>query len=254
MPEEIKTLVVDTVSTSSSALLDALKPDLVLTECEQVSSLYKAIRAISESYYGLCLISDSYNIDDLNAFFGDVLKIDKGKNCLFVQVKDSLTSEFDRTSLKQMGFETIISRKGHAEDKRSILDAYREKVHGVEVRKRVVDVTDTLGLLLEEVDRVSEERRRGKDTKFNNIATDFVADQVSFDTEVLDSYYNKLTEVSETVEPEEYKGVKIPEEVLKKNLPHLSENTYVGASHRVWKKVKKKFGVKHSNAEEEGKE
>lgn len=251
MPEQIKTLVVDTVPASASQLYEVLKPDLVLSECEQVSSLFDAVRAISDSFFGICLICDAYKPEDLKAFFGDVLKLDRGKNCLFVQVRESLASQFDRSSLSAIGFRTVISRKGHADDRRSIIEAYKAMGHSVEVRKRVNDVDTTMGLLLDEVDRISEDRKRGRSSKFNTISPDFIADQTSFDTEVMESYYQKLTEVAETVAPQEYQGVEVPDAILKKNLPHLSKDNYSGVSTRVWAKLKKKFGVKRAKDEKD---
>lgn len=249
MPEVIKTLVVDSVNGSAEELSKILRPEIEFAESEQVSSLYKALQALDDCYFGLCLISEMYGQNDLDVFFNDIKRLQKNKGCLFVQVRELIPENFDRSSLSDTGFPTIISRKGTFGDKEALLAAYNSLVHAKEVRKKITDVKTSMDLLLHELDRVADDRKRGRQTKFNSVPGNLVSGHTMFDPEVLDNFFEKLEATAAAMPAEEIEKLDIPEKLLKEGLPGLSKEVYQGVSRRVWQRLKKKYGVKRKSEE-----
>ena len=99
-----------------------------------------------------------------------------------------------------------------------------------------------MGFLLDQIDEISRERRRGRQTKLNLIFGEMMKMHASFDESLLDRYFDMLSEQSEEAPPTEAIEVEIPDDILAKNLPGLERNVYRGQSARVWKRLLRRWG------------
>jgi hypothetical protein len=55
-------------------------------------------------------------------------------------------------------------------------------------------------------------------------------------------YFEKLAITASNTEPRGFQRIKVSSALLKKELPRLLEDRYVGVSRRVWNKLSKKLG------------
>ena len=243
MGADLVTLIVDATSANAEALANAYRPDIDFGECDFANSTHHAIQSHLQTYYKLCLVSAHFSQDDLKSFFDDVNKIERKDVCVFVQVREALEPDFDRASLIDQGFTTVISRAGTYKDKEALKAAIKVHLREFEVARRTIDVNSAIRLLLAEVHRVSEDRRRGRESTFNTLTMDFISMQTEFDAEILNKYYEALIKQCEEAKPVKVAKVKIPKKLLDKKLPNLTDESYIGVSSRVWDKIVKIHGV-----------
>jgi len=120
----------------------------------------------------------------------------------------------------------------------------KEYLRGQEIKRRIVNVDQAMSVALDAIDRAADNVRRGRKPELNKLAMDFMAYQTTYDESVLSQYFQTLSEQSEAAAPAETDKLEVPSAVLNKQLPHLKGDKYTGASHRVWKKLTRKFGRK----------
>jgi len=243
--KEIATLIVDASSAEAEAqaLRKSLAPEFAFTSVDFTNSILKALQSLCETDYHVCFISEKFPKVELEGFFRDAASLNKRTACVFVQVRESVEGAFDRTSLRQLGFTTVISRAGTRSDKQVLKDALQEFLHAREVEKRVTTIDRSLKLVLEEIDRVSRERKRGQNKIYGGIVAEFIEGQTHFDEQVLQEYYEKLASQADQRPPAEASKINVPEAVLARKLPKLEQGKYTGVSHRVWNKLLRHHGV-----------
>ncbi len=189
MGADLITLIVDANSANAEALANAYRPDVDFGECDFANSAHNAIQSHLQTFYKLCLVSEHFSHDELKSFFDDVNKIERKDVCVFVQVRETVELDFDRSSLVDQGFTSVISRAGTYKDKEALKAAVKIHLREFEVARRTVDVNSAIRLLLAELHRVSEDRRRGRASTFNTLTMDFISMQTQFDAEILHKYY-----------------------------------------------------------------
>lgn len=243
MEKTLKILIVSPGKDQAQLLTDAYNEHFMIGESHSTRTLHKAIQSHLEEDYDVCMIWEDYNTEELQSFFKDYEKLGKRKFCLFLQVKKTIPEEFDQSKLKETGFLGAVSPHANFADREYFETILQDNSYDKEIYRRKIDVTDALAVALREIDRVARDTKRGRATKFNTLSLDFISMQTEFDQQILDKYFQELSHKTEEAAPEEVFQVQIPDKVLKRQLPNLSENNYTGASDRVWKKLKKRYGV-----------
>ena len=143
-----------------------------------------------------------------------------------------------------LGFRAVISRKGTHADKANLTKVLEDSFYTREVKRRKKDVDLGLSKLLREIDRAASDSRRGVPRKLAAIRMEGIEIDTAFDPQVLESYFETLTKQTEESPPRTVEKLAIPETILRKSLPHLTADGYTGASHRVWKILAARYGVK----------
>ena len=250
--DPMKALFIDGDDTRVPTLEAALKPEFMFSEIEVTNKLSKAIALLKEQDFDAIYIHDEFERPDLEAFFNDLSQLKGWEKPICVQYKQKLGASTNRKELRILGFATIISLDCNEEDKKALEQAIVDHFHLKEVEKKTIEVNDTIDLMLKEIDAAAQDIKRGAKPSLNKIPTALVEMNTDFHTDVYEKYFEALTKTSESLEAPSEEALKIPEEILRKNLPHLSEDTYKGVSRRVWKKMMEIHGrkvAKESNAE-----
>lgn len=246
MDYNIKLLVLDPDPTHAEELAQKFMPVVPFFSHKVVISIQDALEEHLASPFEVCLISSNLDPAVAELFLSDMRVLyskSREKICAFIGVHQELPENFDMNAAIVAGYNTVVSENFDAKDREKITIALGEFMHLKQVDEHISDVEWTMKMLLAEVDRVSIDRRRGRESKFNMIASDFAANIVEFDAKILDKYFEELTEQTEKAVPGKAQIVRIPKDVLQKNLPKLMNDRYSGASRRVWKKLLKRYGV-----------
>ena len=221
---------------------------------EFTSSLRKAINSIVEEEFEICFISHAFPLDDVRAFFVDYGNIEKRSGCGFVQVHPEIKPETDIVGPQTLGFHAVVSEKGTHDDKEQLTEALQEFLFEAEIVKRKYNVDSALNVVLRKIDTAARDLKRGIKKKIDSLPAEFIEIQTEFDQEVLEGYFEKLETKTEDAEPENAQKLNVPEAILKKDLPKLDKNRYMGASNRVWKKLLRKHGATDDSPPKEDRE
>lgn len=241
---EVSALVVDSNTEGVDEFVRSLGPEVKFASVDVTASLRKAVLSHSEEEFQICFVSDRFPEQDTFSFFKDVRSIQHAAACIFVQVREEIPEDLGADALKAGGFSTAVSRRGTFKDKENLLKALEDCFYAREVKKRKLDVETGMSKLLAEIDRAAIDIRRGVPRKLAAIRMDGIELDVQFDPEVLESYFETLEKQTEAAAPRVIEKLKIPEKVLQRALPGLSAEGYKGASHRVWKMLASRYGVK----------
>lgn len=213
---------------------------------EQVSSLREAVQELLNEDYSLCFVADEFTAEELESFFKDVNQISQTKSFVVTSLVDKIGVDTQVDVRLSQGFHSVVTPQGSAHDKDSVRESINLILRSEEIKKRIIDVSDGLSVAMQAIDRVAESLKRGSRhmLKLDMLAKDFIKQQTNFDGEVLDKYYDTLSEKTEGAKPNVVEQLDIPEELVMRGLPGMKSNTYDGASHRVWGKLKNRFGLK----------
>ena len=160
---------------------------------------------------------------------------------------EATPTEMDQGLAARRGFAKAISLSASQADIDNLKIALAFEEGQKEIKQRVVEVNAALKLLAKEIDRVGQDRKRGKNTPFKKITSDFIEVQTQFAQEIMDNYYESLLKYSQDISPDalsEISEIDTPETALARNLPNLSKDKYSGVSHRVWTRLRKRHGKK----------
>ncbi len=240
----LDSLVVDNSQADAEDLIRALRPEIPIAEIKFTNSAHKAVQNHIDHAFNVCFISDRVPAEDLASFFKDIKSLKVDQRCIFVQVKKELSENFNSEPAKSLGFNGVISRQGTYKDKEELYRLTLELFKAKDIEVRKTDVKSAMKVLLRELDSVADFRRRGVTRQFNTLSMDFIADQTEVHQDILDQYFESLESQTTAAPPPEMSSIEIPQHVLKRNLPNLSESNYSGKSERVWKRLIKNFGVK----------
>ncbi len=223
------------------SLRTALSAHFEVAALESAPNLTDLLELHIKSHYDLCFLDDSLPQEHLGIFVKDYARLERGEACVFVQLRDQVGPEFDRTSLRELGFNTVVSRQINAADVIALQHALKLRGKWVEIHNRISNVEQAVALLIAHVDQISEEKRRGRTGRHKNVSAEYISKATTFDDQVLQGYYHKLLEELDKLKAPVIQSIEIPESILQLNLPELSKDSYTGASNRVWKKLKKLF-------------
>ncbi len=240
---ELAVLVIDDSQERAMDLLRSLQPEIQFTASDYTVSLRKAVLSHNEENFNVCFISEKFETADLESFFRDMAQMGKKETCFFVRVYEELAEGFQRPSLSELGFDTVISRKGAYDDKQTIQQELHKRFFEKQVEKRKLGVDEMMQMVLKEIDRTASDKRRGLDRKMVAIAMDGIELDVDYSDEVLAGYFEALEKRTEGAKPRTIDRLDIPDSVLKRALPNLTKDGYKGNSHRVWELLAQKYGV-----------
>jgi hypothetical protein len=243
---EILALVVDKNPETASALKKALEPEFMYSTFEQACTITDAFQAHAQKPIQFCIIAPGFKPEELEIFFQDIRTMGRDKECVFVELQDTLPADGSRPVTINKACVTVITRAGTLQDKEVLKHVLKEHFKGGKIREKLQDVESAMQHALSAIDKAAKDRRRGSKKPIDKTMIDFVRDQTNFDEKVLEGFYNKLADKTGTTKAPEATKIKIPDKVLKKNLPGLKEDTYDGVSTRVWDKLVKHHGLKDS--------
>ena len=248
MTEELRALAVEKRLDDANSLANTLGPEIEFSDFEFTNSILKAVRSHAEVQYEICFISEDFPVEELGPFFEDMKAMNRDLGCVFVQVRENIEPGFDRSSLQDIGIDYVISRDGTQRDKEGIGEQVSIKLGNDEIKRRVMDVSSAMDVLLRELDIAAANKKRGRQdsSQLYSLSIDFITMQTNFDEEVLSRYYQTLSKKAEEAEPSIADKLHVPDSILEKELPELSKTGYKGASHRVWKKLMRQHGVMDS--------
>lgn len=236
-----KALLVDN-DIGAKTLLEPLLKSFGLGEIELAQNFNETLQSHLSNDFEFCFISDVFPSDAVKIFFSDYQKMEKDFPCVFVQLRDTVGANVDRSSLRDFGFTSIISRSVNDSDLRALEAALRERGDIKEIQTKVGNVDLALKKVLKDIDECASEKRRGKEVTLHSIAVDFIGKEASFNDTVHSKYINKLARETSASKPQAT-VLTIPDDVLSKNAPGLTREAYTGASKRVWKRLLKRFGI-----------
>ena len=239
---EIKALFVNPNTTSCTELIKSAAPEVVMSEQKFIKTLRMAIQTIEQKDFNVIFISESFPADDLNAFLKDLKLLDK-QQLAIVQTRQALTDDFDPKPILDLGFNAVVSYKGTHRDKEQLLALEAIIKEKQQFFERVVDVRSAVRLLLNELENSIKNKVRGRDYKYNGIATQHINRETVDMEALLEEYHSALANQSDDRKESVIRKLDLPDKVVQK-FPGAEKDSYTGVSIRVWDKLAKKFGVK----------
>jgi len=215
-----------------------------ISHMEPAPNLTELLQLHINEHYDLCFLTDDLPQEHLATFINDYRKLERGESCVFAQLRDKVEADFKRTSLNEIGFTTVVSRLISQGDVIALQHALHMRGRYAKIQEKIANVEGAIQLLIKEVDKLSAQKRRGRKPLFKTVSGNFISGETKFDETVLTKYYDQLIAQTEKLAPPEATKIVVPEELLKKNLPGMTEDGYVGSSERVWKKLLRSFGLK----------
>ncbi len=237
-------LFIDQAQSRSDELTKALGPEIYFIDSLFCDSLSEGLGHLLEKNVQICFIGDGFPPDEFESFLRDIKNIPRMNRCVVTLVKETLAADINRGARAAEGVHAIISRQATTEDKHALNQAIEAIVaKGRIIDEKVHDVEEVLGNLIQQVDDVAMDRKRGVQAKFNSIVPRFVKDATNFDSEVLDNYYDALSETLEEAQspPVGFESIEVPDHLLNGKYPKLGKNSYYGASRRLWKKLSERW-------------
>ncbi|MCB9030231.1 MAG: hypothetical protein H6619_04205 [Deltaproteobacteria bacterium] len=252
--EKIPTLIISKKQSLAEEISASLKKKLQIQECDGVRTLFQGIKKHPDNLYELCIITDEFSLGEAKEFFNDMKKTRHSDACVCVRVYESLPKNWDTTEDLMVGFHVSIDKALEMKD----LDLLQRALQKGEVKrqgkKKVLKIEKSLEEVLDEIDKSAEDWKRGYHRSVKTIADRVIAVETSLDPELREVYYEQLIERSVEAEiPADFVELCIPEEILARKLPGMTEKGYQGASHRVWEILKERYGAeasKHVTAED----
>lgn len=231
-------LFVDSSKEGIFTLQQGLLPELQFSTSHGTCSLEEAFSRHVSFPYQVCFVSSTLG-EDILTFIKDIQILGRDSSCVFIQVTDQ---ELGVSPQVPYGFKTIISRKTTLEDKEAIYKALNFIPREIEVKRKSLDLQQAAILLLREIDREAQQRKRGRAAPLNKLAQGLISSYTQSDPELLQNYYNALIELTQQAVPAEPSALVLPEGILDRDLPGLGSDGYSGVSHRVWEMLLDKFG------------
>jgi hypothetical protein len=239
-----------------SALLIDLKPDAALRfkqllekhwefeRFEIASSLPEALGIVTTQGFDLCLLSNEFIGEELNAFMCDVKQGKRSSAMLLIQVREAIGATESRADLAGKRFATVITRTCSQQDRDFLALALQGLIIQREVTEKTNDSEHMAELLLRELKRVGRNLKRGREGMlFRAPLATVIKECVEFDPQVMENYVRFLDRrVSESA-PTPDVVLQIPKWLFDKKFPGLANGTYEGHSLRVWDMLVRKYGV-----------
>lgn len=242
---ELKALIIEKQPELAAALSGLLLPEVMLIGFEIRQNLHKGIQSLKDNSADVCFISEVFEGADLQAFFSDIRALKKDDEVFFVQIREVLEEGFDRKSVEELGYGAVVSRKLTEGDKASLVASVKEFLHIREIKRKRIDVTTAVKLLLLELERVYKNKKRGVSSGFRRaMVADYMSDQMDFHSDVFMGYIEALDKHTETSQPGKAKTtvLNMPESMTSRDLPGIEDGAYVGVSLRVYDMLQEKFG------------
>lgn len=201
---------------------------------------------LQEGKYQVMFYAGDISRDELGLFVRDAARIDGVKDCIAFLLCDAPGPTED-TIASVLGCAGVVGRQWIGSDQDKLREALapleKRLSEWEEVKEKFIDVHDAVQLLIREVDCVARDRKRGAGTNFNTIAPDFLEMMSEMSNDLKDRYYSELMTATKEIEPEGFNKLEVSEDILKRELPRLTKDSYSGVSRRVWTMLSKRFGA-----------
>lgn len=243
MKKVLRALVMDDGTQLAHQLRELIYPAFEVGAFQIIYTAHEGLEALINEEYNICLLPEGFSTEAASSLMSDYSKLEKELECDFIQVRESLPDNFNRSSLKAQGFASVISRQITNEDVRAIEDTLKHQVRAETIVNKSNNVKENLGLMLADLDRAAADRKRGCEKPLRSVSRDFISSETAFDEKVLKKYFNALSDESSKREPPGPTSISVPAQVLKKRAPHLSSDRYTGVSRRVWEKLLRVYGT-----------
>lgn len=243
MKLQLNGLIIDKHQDSLEELPASFKEEIEFDFVDSVNTFLKALEYHMDMEFQICLISDSFPLDEITGFLRDYEKLGRKQRCIFVQFRNRVDIEYRRESLQPVGIATVISKAGDDYDRAALLSALEPIIAELEQKELEASLESIVGHLMEEVDKVAQDRKRGAKTKLSQVYAKHIADSAKKYERIVADYFDKLAVSTQDAEPFTVTELEVPESILTKNLPHLSKAKYKGASNRVWNMLLQKHGL-----------
>lgn len=252
MEEGIRILLVAPNSASEElgeAIQENYGAHFPIEEIDAVPSLMKALTALNDEPFQLCLVSERIPADGHSSFINDLSQLADDNRCPCLLLSsigldngDSPEDKEKQPPTKPNGFHSVLSLSAEPSDRRAFEDALSRWYELLEQKRTKRDVEGAMQIILRNIDNAASNIKRGVNMKLNSLPSEFIEVRSSLDEAIYEDYLSKLEARTETAEPENEDFIEIPDTILQKDLPKLEKNTYTGASTRVWRKLLKKHG------------
>lgn len=242
MAASIRALILEQNAGWAEKIMEGLGSKFTFAAFDNAPNLTEALQLHIDNWYSMCLLPETLNAETVATFMADYAKLERQPGCVFVQVRASVDSTFDRTSLRDKGFTTVISRDINKSDIAVLEQVLHTRSVAEQIQEKIVDVEGAIKLVLSEIDRAAKEKKRGRQPKLNKLSANFVSWNANFDEQVLKTYFNSLTEKTAQHKATKQTVLHIPKDVKEKAPPLMTEEGYVGVSERVFKKLERLYG------------
>jgi hypothetical protein len=248
MSFKIPALFVDARREFPHKFSEVLWPDIQFTSFDRVVRLNEAVQKHLKTEFNICFISEQA-VEPLTDFFTDIVKLGRESSCLYVQLLQGKASESPDGVLAVptvAGFDIAV----HEEFSRLEYQALKDKLgvlcHKVELARRTNDIDSSVKLLMRLVDDAALQRKRGWVTPLRHGVTSLLRMHGEFDNTFFNGFLTTLTDSCVKATPDKRVLQKIPLPLLKRNLPALSDQGYLGVSNRVYRLLSERFGDSQS--------
>lgn len=243
MTLQLKGLIIDKHSQAHEELQEALRPDVEFGYVDVVNTFHKALEYHIDMEFHVCLIGEAFPMNEINGFLRDYDKLNRDPRCIFVQIKKHVEAEYKRDSLVAYGITTVISKDGDESDRAALTKALQPVIITFE-KKEISDSLDSMiNHLLDQVDKAAQDMKRGVPRCLHSVYGKHIAESSEKYQGLDQDFYKKLIESTSEAKPFAVSELAMPENILNKNLPHLSKSKYKGRSNRVWNMLLNKHGV-----------
>jgi hypothetical protein len=239
----IKGLFINSSLTALDEFKQAMAPEIDFEHLDVVSSVLKAVQYQMESEFQLCIISENIPAAEVESFFNDFKKLDKKTPCVFAQYRQAVAPDFERASMKNRGFDTVISVQHSSEDKEALLEALQPYLLQREFDELKAELPEVIEFLMNSISKVAIEKKRGKDKALSTVFSRYLRSSHEKFENFMELYTEQLLVSIEKARPITSIDMEVPHDVVTKNLPHLHKKGYGGHSHRVFDRMLKAHGT-----------
>ena len=160
MSASIRALILEQNAGWAEKIMAGLGDKFTFAAFDNAPNLTEALQLHIDSWYSLCLLPDTLNAETVATFMADYSKLERQPGCVFVQVRPVIEATFDRTSLRDNGFTTVISRDINKADIAVLEQILHTRSVAEQIQEKIIDVESTIKLVLSEIDRAASEKRR----------------------------------------------------------------------------------------------
>lgn len=242
---EVRTIIISKSVAITDKLQSSLAHHLGIQNCDIAKSLFEAIEAQPENLYDLFIVHQEFSFDETKLFFADINKVKYADSCVFLRSYKLLEISFDVTSVQEIGFTSAISLLFEKGDIDTIKLALNKSSKFRRLKYKMMKLEHSMQKAFEDIDQAALDWKRGYKREIYSSADKIVRLETRLDEDLKEKYYSQIIEHSITTKiPPEVMELCIPEEILQKKLPGLTENAYQGPSKRAWQRLLKKYGQK----------
>lgn len=244
MSFKISALFIDSRREFPHRFAELLWPDIQFTSFDRVGRVNEAFQKHMMTEFNICFISDKLT-EPLDGFFTDIKTLGRDRSCVFVRIRSGATPDSEEHAPSQeieSGFQLAVHEQPSAAQHKELKEKLGVVWRKMEIGRRTNDIDGSVDLLMRLIDDAAVQRKRGRSVPLQHGVTSLMRMHAEFDSQIFDEFLNRLSVSLEKAAPETKRLKSIPLPILKKSLPNLSEEGYLGASNRVFRMLVDRFG------------